>query len=88
MKRSLGQRGLLFVCLVAVHGPDTHIFTLIPFFFFSSGGVACVRLHNLNWQRSLNVGILCFVSALFSEPRLTLQQMVSWNQMFPERAAL
>lgn len=74
----------MFACLVAVHGPDTYIFTLILFFF--SGGVTSTGLHNLNWQNSLNVLILCFISALFSEFNFTLQQMVSWNQMFPKRA--
>ncbi len=71
------------MCLVAVHGPDTRIFTVIPSFF--SGCVASIRLHNLNWQNSLNVGILCFISALSSELRFSLQRMVSWNQCFQSR---
>lgn len=72
----------MFACLVAVHGPDTYIFTVISPFF---NGVVSVLLHNLNWQSSLNIGIICFMSALFCELD-SMQQMASWNQMFPKRA--
>lgn len=58
---AFGQRSLLFMCLVAVHGPDSQIFTIIPLFFKVT--VASFMLHNLDCQLLLNVDIIGFVEA-------------------------
>lgn len=52
-----------------------------PLFFPS--GVVGVPLHNLNWQSSLNIGIICRPSALFLD---SVQQTASWNQRSPKPA--
>lgn len=77
----LGQRRLLFACLVAVHGPDTCIFPVIWGLFL--GGVATPVLHNLNWQGSGNAGTWC--STVLPEFYFSLQQLQLHGEISHER---
>lgn len=70
------------------HFHSNSFFFFFFFFFSLSGGVASIRLHNPKRQSSFNGGILgfhkCTFLFFFAVSFSTLQQMVSWNQMFPK----
>lgn len=77
----LGQRSLLFACLVAVHGPDTCIFPVIWGLFL--GGVATPVLHNQNWQGFGNADI--WSSTAPTEFHFNLQQLELHSEISHER---